>query len=86
MCAYLIICRKATAFEAWKFFEDITPPFLPFRDAINGECTYDCTILDCIRGLEYAINLKWYDYSTFNVKTYEEYERVDNGDMNWIVP
>jgi len=30
--------------------------------------------------------LKWYNYSNFNVKLYEEYERVDNGDMNWIIP
>jgi len=59
---------------------------VPFRDAINGECTYNCTILDCLRGLEYAIKLKWYDHSSFNVKAYEEFERVDNGDMNWIVP
>lgn len=32
------------------------------------------------------MKLKWYDYSTFNVKAYEEYERVDNWDMNWVVP
>jgi len=30
--------------------------------------------------------MKWYDYKTFNVKEYEFYEKVDNGDMNWIVP
>jgi cell division cycle 14 len=75
-----------SAKDAFKFFEGINPPFVPFRDAINGECTYNCTILDCLRGLEYAIRLKWYDYPTFNVKQYEEYERVDNGDLNWITP
>ncbi len=32
------------------------------------------------------MHLKWYDYKTFNVKEYEFYEKVDNGDMNWIVP
>lgn len=39
-----------------------------------------------MRGLEYAIKLGWYNPKTFNIKDYEEYERVDNGDMNWIVP
>ena len=82
----MVICKKFTAKDAWKFLEDVQPPFVPFRDAINGECTYNCTILDCLRGLECAIKLKWYDHPTFNVKLYEEYERVDNGDMNWVVP
>ena len=82
----MVICRKVAAKDAFKFFEGINPPFVPFRDAINGECTYNCTILDCLRGLEYAIRLKWYDFPTFNVKQYEEFERVDNGDMNWITP
>ncbi len=30
--------------------------------------------------------MKWYDYKTFNVKEYEFYEKVENGDMNWVVP
>lgn len=84
--AYLVICKSFAARDAWKYLEDVQPPFVPFRDAINGECTYKCTILDCLSGLEYAIKLKWYIFETFNVKQYEEYERVDNGDMNWIIP
>jgi cell division cycle 14 len=86
MGAYLLICKEKTAEEAWSFFEKVEPPFRPFRDAICGECTYQCTILDCLRGLEYGMKLGWYNSKTFNVKEYEEYERVDNGDMNWIIP
>jgi cell division cycle 14 len=32
------------------------------------------------------MKLGWYNPSTFKVKEYEEFERVDNGDMNWIIP
>jgi cell division cycle 14 len=39
-----------------------------------------------LRGLEYGIKLGWYNPQTFKVKEYEEFERVDNGDMNWIIP
>jgi cell division cycle 14 len=28
----------------------------------------------------------WYNIKTFNVKEYEHYERVENGDINWIIP
>jgi cell division cycle 14 len=32
------------------------------------------------------MKLGWYNPQTFKVKEYEEFERVDNGDMNWIIP
>jgi cell division cycle 14 len=86
MGAYLIICKKQTAEEAWSYFANVKPEFKPYRDAIYGSCSYNCTIYDCLRGLEYGIKLGWYNPSTFKVKEYEEYERVDNGDMNWIIP
>ena len=33
-----------------------------------------------------GIQLGWYDKDKFDSKTYLEKERVENGDMNWIVP
>ncbi len=36
--------------------------------------------------MEYAIKLGWYNPLTFNIKEYEEFERVDNGYMNWVIP
>ena len=39
-----------------------------------------------MRGLEYAIKLGWFDYKNFNVNEYDHYERVENGDLNWIIP
>jgi cell division cycle 14 len=32
------------------------------------------------------LKFKWYDFRTFNVKEYEFFERVENGDVNWIIP
>ena len=43
-------------------------------------------ILHCLLGLEYAIKLKWFDVRNFNLRDYEFYERVENGDLNWIIP
>ena len=44
MGAYLLICKEKTAEEAWSFFEKVDPPFKSFRDAICGDCTYQCTV------------------------------------------
>ena len=86
MGAYMIIVMKKNSREAWKVFKDSGLTFKPFRDAIMGESTYQCTIEHCLHGLYFGIKLGWYDYSTFNTKVYEKYEKVENGDMNWIVP
>lgn len=39
-----------------------------------------------LQGIEYACLLGWYHYKTFNLQDYLYYERLDNGDMNWIIP
>lgn len=43
-------------------------------------------MLDCLRGLEKAISLGWYNFLSFDYKEYEHNHRLDNGDMNWIIP
>jgi protein-tyrosine phosphatase len=48
--------------------------------------TFNLTILDCIRGLAKAISHKFLNYDTFNAEEYFHYEKVENGDMNWILP
>ena len=50
MGAYLVICKKLSEEETWKFFKDIKAEFKPFRDAISEPCTYEYTILDCLKG------------------------------------
>ena len=32
------------------------------------------------------MHINWFDPAKFNVQAYEFYEKVDHGDMNWIVP
>lgn len=86
MGAFQILFLKKTALEAWAPFVDVEPQFKPFRDASYTNCSYQCTILDCLKGLEYAIKLGWFSIKGFNVKEYEFYEDVENGDLNWILP
>ena len=86
MGAFQIIIMKKTALEAWAPFINVDPPFKPFRDASYTNCSYQCTILDCLRDLEYGIKLGWFSYKTFNIQEYEFYEDIENGDLNWILP
>jgi len=86
MGAFMVIVLRTSPQEAYDVFRQYHGHLVPFRDASKGECHYDCTILHCLQGLDQALRHKWYDFKTFNVKEYEYYERVDNGDINWIIP
>lgn len=86
MGAFQVIILGRSAEEAWEPFSKVKTPFTDFRDASFGTCTYKCTILDCLRGLDYAIKLKWFDVKSFNLRDYEYFEKVENGDLNWIIP
>jgi cell division cycle 14 len=32
------------------------------------------------------MKLGWFDFKKFNVTEYDHYEKVENGDLNWIIP
>ena len=72
--------------RAWQMFGSYHPVLVPFRDASYGDCSYSCTIEHCWQGLEFAVKLGWYSFKDFDDQEYEYYEKLDNGDLNWIIP
>ncbi|CAL8251805.1 unnamed protein product [Merluccius merluccius] len=84
---YAVIHLKKTPEEAYRALTSGTNAFyLPFRDASLVNCTYNLTVLDCLQGVCKALQHNFFDFETFDVDEYEHYERVENGDFNWIVP
>ncbi|XP_058890715.1 dual specificity protein phosphatase CDC14AB-like isoform X6 [Acipenser ruthenus] len=85
--AYAVIYLKKTPEEAYRaLVSGSNASYLPFRDASLGNCTYNLTVLDCLHGVRKALQHGFFDFETFDVDEYEHYERVENGDFNWIVP
>lgn len=60
-------------------------PLPDFHDASPCQCTYDLTVLDCLRGFAKAVSHGFYDVEAFDVEEYEYFEQVENGDLNWLV-
>ncbi|CAE7510556.1 Cdc14a, partial [Symbiodinium pilosum] len=75
VCAFQVIVLGKPADEAYKPFQSVYPPFLPYRDATCGICTYSLTVLDCLKGLEKAIECGWFDWKQFDVESYEFFEK-----------
>lgn len=78
---------KKTPEEAYKpLISGSNPPFLPFRDASFSGSTYNLTLLDCLYGLYKALLNGFFNFESFDVDEYEHYEKVENGDLNWVLP
>ncbi|CAE7902985.1 CDC14A, partial [Symbiodinium sp. KB8] len=82
--AYAMLYLGRTPEEAYAPFENYYPPFPPFHDASPCICTYNLTILDCLRGIHRAKSVGFFDFDKFNIDEYEYFERVENGDLNWL--
>lgn len=85
-CCAAVCVLKRSAEEAFESFLSCDPPLHPFRDAGFGVCTFQCLVLDCVRGVAKAQALKHYAYDTFDVAAYETLEKLEEGDVCWLVP
>ncbi|XP_071346290.1 dual specificity protein phosphatase CDC14AB-like isoform X2 [Trachinotus anak] len=85
--AYAVIYLKRSPEEAYRtLISGNNTGYLPFRDAAVGECSFNLTVLDCLQAIRKALQHGFLDFESFDVEEYEHYERVENGDMNWIIP
>lgn len=60
------------------------PPYMPFRDAGYSQADYGITIQDIVYGVWKAKEEGVCSLERFDLGEYEKYERVENGDFNWI--
>jgi len=87
ICCYAVLYLKKTPEEAFAPFRNGKGhQFYTFRDASYGACNYKLTVPHCIAGCYKAHQTGYLNFSTFDVDEYEHYERVENGDFNWVVP
>ena len=89
-CLYIAFFRmihlNTTPDNAFKPIEPIAGGLRAFRDASNLPTLYDLSVLDCLRGIHRAIEMKWFEYNDFDHVLWEKMAKTENGDMNWIVP
>ncbi|CAB0003445.1 unnamed protein product, partial [Nesidiocoris tenuis] len=87
IASYSILYLDKDPDEAYGILlQGVQPSFVPFRDASSGLSIFHLTLLDCLRAVYKANHVGFFDFRDFDVDEYEYYERVENGDLNWIVP
>ncbi|KZT38925.1 phosphatases II [Sistotremastrum suecicum HHB10207 ss-3] len=84
MALYVMIVKRQTPWEAFQPIAEVE--FMPFRDAGRGKSDFNLSIQDCLWGIWKAMQNGLCDMNEFSVDDYEFYEKVENGDWNWITP
>ncbi|KAL0949184.1 hypothetical protein HGRIS_009262 [Hohenbuehelia grisea] len=84
MALYSMIVQRRAPWEAFRPIAELE--FMPFRDAGRGPSDFNLNIQDCLWGIWKAMQNGLCDMNEFNVEDYEFYEKVENGDWNWLTP
>ncbi|KAI0334809.1 tyrosine protein phosphatase [Cubamyces sp. BRFM 1775] len=84
MALYVMIVQQRPPWEAFHPIAEIE--FMPFRDAGRGRSDFNLSIQDCLWGIYKAMQNGLCDMNEFDVEDYEYYEKVENGDWNWLTP
>lgn len=84
---YSIIYLHATVQSAMKALAPVLKHAggTKYCDASQTELRY-LSLKDCFGGVLKAHQRNFFNFQDFDHAAYEHYERVDNGDLNWIVP
>nr|XP_029716965.1 LOW QUALITY PROTEIN: mucin-5AC-like [Aedes albopictus] len=88
MGAYSVIYLKRTPDEALKPLTSgcNVLTYTKFCDASYVYSGYRISLYDCIHAVAKALDAGFFRFDDFDAHQYEYYERVENGDFNWIVP
>ncbi|TFK43279.1 phosphatases II [Crucibulum laeve] len=84
MALYVMIVQRRAPWEAFHPIAEVE--FMPFRDAGRGPSDFNLNIQDCLWGVWKAMQNGLCDMNEFSVEDYEYYEKVENGDWNWLTP
>ncbi|XP_030240258.1 dual specificity protein phosphatase CDC14A-like isoform X1 [Drosophila navojoa] len=62
------------------------PAYTRFCDASYGPSNFKISLLDCLNAIHKSLQAGFLNFNDFDAEEYEYFERVENGDFNWIVP
>lgn len=85
---FQILYCKRTAQEVYECLTNSpnSPSYIMFRDASFGAPCYQISLSDCLNAIYKCHRLGFFNFEDFCVKEYERFEKVENGDLNWIIP
>ncbi|KAI0399666.1 tyrosine-protein phosphatase CDC14 [Xylaria palmicola] len=86
LACYMVLIQSWAPHLALAPIAQIDPPLMPFRDAGYSQADYGLTVQDVVYGVWKAKEEGCCALENFDLDEYERFERVDEGDFNWVTP
>ncbi|OQV09436.1 Dual specificity phosphatase, catalytic domain-containing protein [Cladophialophora immunda] len=86
VACYMVLIQAWPPHLALAPIAQADPPYMPFRDAGYSQADFILNIQDVVYGVWKAKEENLCQLKEFNLEEYERFERVDQGDFNWICP
>lgn len=86
LACYMVLIQSWPPHLALAPVAQVDPPLMPFRDAGYSQADYGITVQDVVYGVWKAKEEGCCVLETFDLDEYERFERVEQGDFNWITP
>lgn len=72
--------------QIYRTLLNVGGPYRTFVDASQGNTQFTIRLLDCLLAIEKARSFQFFNFNDFNSAEYDTYDKMQNGDMNWLVP
>ncbi|POR31241.1 Tyrosine-protein phosphatase cdcA [Tolypocladium paradoxum] len=86
LACYMVLIQNWPPHLALAPIAQVDPPLMPFRDAGYSQADYGISVQDVVYGVWKAKEEKCCDLDNFDLEMYEQFERVEHGDFNWVTP
>ncbi|XP_044745852.1 uncharacterized protein LOC123307553 isoform X2 [Coccinella septempunctata] len=83
--SYCIIYLKIHPAEVTKLLMK-AGPYKQFMDASQIPCPFTIKLEFCFNAISKAVAFNFFNFDDFDVTEYDMYEKLQFGDMNWLVP
>lgn len=84
LACYMVLVQLWAPHQVLQPISQVDVPFQPFRDAGYSTADFEISIQDVVYAMWRAKERGMIDLTTFNLEEYEQYERVNQGDLNII--
>ncbi|KAI9732063.1 MAG: cell division control protein 14 [Claussenomyces sp. TS43310] len=86
LSCYMVLIQAWAPHLALAPIAQADPPLMPFRDAGYSQADYGISVQDVVYGVWRAKEEGFCSLPQFDLEEYERYERVEQGDFNWLTP
>ncbi|KAK5647169.1 hypothetical protein RI129_002061 [Pyrocoelia pectoralis] len=86
MGCYMILYLHRNPKDIYKTLLSTGGPFKQFIDASQGFSNYTINIFDCLNAIHKALSFNLFNFNDFNQAEYDNYDQLQNGDLNWLIP